>query len=782
MAVALQDLYNLYSGTQNLGDFANQAIGNIANTKNQGQQYTSNQLTAPESMTPSYQATNTPQTISQSPTGMNNFYSQTPAPVQPVAPTATQMPINLSTPETALNQAALTQNHQPQQFTSTNQNQPRTYSDIEPGTPVQTPAGMGTAPPVAPNGAVMPQQTTPQQTVPQQTTPPATTTPPVQEAAPMTVPHVDNFVTNQTDANKMAELAYDKTTPPDVQKAAAEQHFQLVSDQKKKEEAQKKIQETLESGNTSDFARMLAKESKEGSYIKAFLYHGLGLHELGKNEEQKLGARNQWQSTIDADGNRALINFDANGLATQGYNSEGKALTRDQLAKFAASAGPTKGAEVHTQMLRDRNTGEIYYQRTLPNGTTQLINNKGQQFAGNTNDLYAYGIGSDLNILGQKLNMETINSLRRKHGENVLDAEKEFVERNGPFGSSRNPVSREQFREGYGLNSGMPSSNTIQPLQPPTPSVTPQQKTTMPIEPVQPKTAMVQTNLPANETPGGFIKTASQSENLLNTPLAEQKINQNLKQKAGETGIEVGGKRSEGYNKYLDEQVADQARKGYDISSERKRQFGILNRPGVDTDKIFGLYNAAGNSPDAQKGAIIRDILGGVYKEPKDLSQRLAQLDLDPATRSALEEYNISNATINRSTLKATAGAGGVSDAEQEANKKSNVDPTKIPALGGYNAMAQSQFNGDLAQYKGDWAVSHNFNNTLELERAWRKEQSKLNQMYKAIAEERIKFINEHGNTTAAVKEGYRRFPIPEYDADTESWRKTKPLNQILGR
>ncbi len=35
--------------------------------------------------------------------------------------------------------------------------------------------------------------------------------------------------------------------------------------------------------------------------------------------------------------------------------------------------------------------------------------------------------------------------------------------------------------------------------------------------------------------------------------------------------------------------------------------------------------------------------------------------------------------------MKQTAGPGSVSDAEQRANRESNVDPTKIPALGAYN-------------------------------------------------------------------------------------------------
>ena len=150
--------------------------------------------------------------------------------------------------------------------------------------------------------------------------------------------------------------------------------------------------------------------------------------------------------------------------------------------------------------------------------------------------------------------------------------------------------------------------------------------------------------------------------------------------------------------------------------------------------------------------------------------------------KSALAEYNIANQRINAATLKQTAGPGSVSDAEQRANRESNVDPTKVPALGAYNAMAQSQFSGDLARYKGDWADTQPATNALQLDKAWRKESQSLSQLYGDIAKQRAQYIAGNGATTAAVREGYRRFPIPEYDPNTGTWKKTKPIAEILGR
>jgi hypothetical protein len=133
---------------------------------------------------------------------------------------------------------------------------------------------------------------------------------------------------------------------------------------------------------------------------------------------------------------------------------------------------------------------------------------------------------------------------------------------------------------------------------------------------------------------------------------------------------------------------------------------------------------------------------------------------------------------VNSANLKKTAGPGAVSDAEQKVNREAGVDPTKVPALGAYNAMSQSKFDADKARWKADWASTSTATNALELDKQWRQESSRLTKIYSDIAKERIKFIADNGSTTAAVKEGYKRFPIPEYDP-SEGWKKTRPLSSF---
>ena len=567
----------------------------------------------------------------------------------------------------------------------------------------------------------------------------------------------DIFHKGQTDPKIMAQLSYDDKAPEYIRKAASEQHLKQLEDARDQKKAEKDVTKALETGNTSDFARMLQKESKEGSYVKAYLFARLGLNKLADEEQQKLGAGNSWQSVMGPGGERATLKFDGNGLPIAGYNAEGNKLNGDDLAKFSSGRIQTKGAQAGSTLYQDPVTKESLSKVDTLQGPV-YFNTKGERVLPKGQP-YPLNTGSNMDLLRQKLEAQLSFVPAQEHNKYIS---KFNAEHNTDFPLMTPP----------GVTKENQPPKTI-----PSPNLGSNQKMSAP---VTGGGQMMNAVYNPNESSGGMINTSGPMGNRPSPADIERQ--QKLETKGGEEQIQIQGKRSETFNNYRDKEIVDQMQKGYDVSTERKKQFGILNRPGVNTDAIFGLYNKAGSDSDAQKGAIVRDIIGGMYTKPEDVSQRIAQLNLDPATRSALEEYAISNAAINRATLKQTAGAGSVSDAEQDANKKSNVDPTKIPALGGYNSMAQSQFNGDLAQYKGDWVANQKYTTVYDTERAWKKEQAKMNDMYRNIAEQRIKYINSQGNSTSAVKEGYRRYPVPEYDSRTESWKKTKPLSEILGQ
>ena len=92
----------------------------------------------------------------------------------------------------------------------------------------------------------------------------------------------------------------------------------------------------------SDLTKELTKKSTEGSMLKAMLYSRLGLGELAKDEQQKLGAGTRYEATVGPNNTRALIKYGADNMPVAGFDENGKLLSQESLASFAANALPTK--------------------------------------------------------------------------------------------------------------------------------------------------------------------------------------------------------------------------------------------------------------------------------------------------------------------------------------------------------------------------------------------------------------------------------------------------------
>ena len=566
---------------------------------------------------------------------------------------------------------------------------------------------------------------------------------------------IHHIVLNSGDVNAlgMGTYAGDHLIDPATKKAYADQHATLLEQNKLQKEAEKKAQKIVMDGGVG-LQRALKEEGEEGSYLKAYLFQRLGLHDLAKNEQQKLGAGDQWAQTM-VDGKPSWVKYNGQGAPVKGYNAEGE-LTGQQLLN---TVGNLKNAEVGTQIYADptSTSGARYAMRRI-NGQAQFINTATQMPETNPeilNKLTPLGVGGTIEV-GAERAYQT-----RGAGQQGTQAAQGYT--NQPMaprpGSTLNapaagnapvvPGAVEQTVAGQ-TGGTMPQGGPIAPQARPQ------------VQPQQPAAVGYQSPTVAVGVP----QPGAQG----NMPVYQQKIQS-----------ERGAKRGEGVDKVIDTEYREEARAGDIVSNTRKQQFAIFDRPGINSDRLFGLYNAAAEGTGDQKYSIIRDIIGGQFKPEAEVANRLAQLDLSPQEKSALAEYNIANQRINAASLKQNSGPGSISDSEQKANKEANVDITKVPALGAYNAMAQSQFTGDLARAKMDWAASQNFGNAAQMDKAWRKEQANLTTMYADIAKQRAEWIAQHGATTAAVKEGYKKFPIPEYDPNTESWKKTKPLNEIFG-
>ena len=623
---------------------------------------------------------------------------------------------------------------------------------------------------------------------------------------------------------KFAQIAATSGVSEDNQRLAHKYMAEDYLSQKKSEDAVKK----LDNATPLDIARYMKDKSADGSYIKAILFARLGLTDLARQEQERISPSLAMGSEIGADGQRYSVVRDREGFITKAFDTTGREATPDKVAELSAASMATKGNIGHAGATRVRDAagvewsvvpttrGSQFYDNTgkpgVPAGKTVPITVGGDvglqnELALNKTRIHLEGVKAEDRVR----TLEDINKKRMAEGLQPLSTSEVGIDASGRFtlGGGVAPAAGQQNAVQLATSLGLPITSGVRdqakqqamwdesvragrtgfmangnPIAKPGTSAhqnamavdgtnwTPEQKqlarTNGLVNPYPNDPNHWELRPQAGVIPSGVIPPAGQSV----AEITRQR----------EEAAKVAAKRGESFNKHVDETITPDAINGDSISSTRKQQFALFDRPGVDAGKIFGIANGAGAAPGDQRWTMFRDILLGKVSEPADkIRERAAALGLNREEQSAAAEYAIANADINSKTLKSTAGPGSVSEAEQKINQERNVDPTKVPMLGGYNAMAQSQFNGDLARYKGDWATNSTATNTAQLEKDWRKEKDKLVKIYTDVAQERIKYIADMGNTPAAIKEGYKRFPVPQYDPNANGgeggWIKKKPLS-----
>lgn len=736
---------------------------------------------------------------------------QVPAPVAPTpqAPTAMPPAPQVATAPAPAPQVAPTA---PQAQTQTQQAQPTAVVPTAPAVPEGLVAGGGV--PERPDIGQVPTPGPAVQVAQAGPVNPAVAPAPVVQQAPAAAPGASLAQAGQvaqattrpqwaidleaagTDQDKLIDIAANKTYPQDVRDDAKAKLRQAQDKDIASKDAEKTVmaaaqgdpraqQKLLNSIKPGAVKREEEGRVTEGSYIRAYLYARLGLNDLAKEEQEKILGRSKFgQVTVngqsfevetDPRSGRVLLARDAEGnkVDTPILNK-----IRAEAAKFGTSAFGFTG-ESAVIPAGQTDAGQEYRQRT--NAITGQIENivttgpnAGKVYTGTPGQRVSVGTAA------AKTDYNLAADLYKKHSGNVIDMLKEYEMIRGPMTDE----GRGQFMRQYGYGGTIPAPGAV--ARPGVPTAALQ---TVPVQPgAQPAPAGAAVTRPGTAP-------SAQTQPVLTQPapamagtggrvgggastggIAGMKIQQEVGKAGAIENIQVQGARSKAFNDILDTEVRPQAQAGDTVSSVRKQQFAIFDRPGVDANKLFGLYNAAAEGTGDQKLSIIRDIFGGVFKPEAEVSQRLANLNLTPQEKSALMEYNTANQRVNAATLKQNAGPGAVSDAEQRANREANVDITKVPALGAFNAMAQSQFDGDRARWKADWALTQPAQNALQLDKAWRKENQRLGELYRETATQRAKFIAENGGTTAAVQLGYKNFPVPEYDPATETWKKTRPI------
>jgi hypothetical protein len=535
----------------------------------------------------------------------------------------------------------------------------------------------------------------------------------------------------QNDSTSLYAIAGNKERyPEEVRNIARDKAVELDS-RKAEEEKARKIAEKAATGDpkaTNDLMRAIKTKSEDGSYVKAYLFSRLGLNQLAQEEQSKLSGSKFGQALVD--GKQYFVETKG-GAITGAFNDTGARITDDAtLAKINANyVSPTKsdtGADVFYNPMVT--SGARFAKVNTPTGATFRE------------------IGT-----GRPATAEEQAGLVKMSSAGPIEQQAAAAYAKSGAGQQGKQAAEEGVGQG-----ALPARTTT--------GAAPGGVATAPAVSNTSTAVIPNPNQPsAGATAGGSF--------------AERKI-----------GREVGGKRAESFNKIIDTEYREGAANGDIIVENRKKQYDILNRIDPGTNKgmaetISGLYTAANEDPGNQKLTIIRDILTGkVGKNEDEVSQRIAQLNISPAAKSALQEYNALNAQIAGRTLRETAGPGAVSDAEQAANRARNVDITKAPMLGAYNMMGQSQFSGDIQRYKADLAATTTAPNATTFDRDFRKTQTELVKAYREVTEARLDYINKNGGATnpAAIRDGYKKYPVPEYDVSTGNWKYLKPLDKIF--
>ena len=195
----------------------------------------------------------------------------------------------------------------------------------------------------------------------------------------------------QDDSLKLLQFGTHAQVPTYLQDRAKNRAADIINQQRDKKEAQ----EQLQTMSPSDLASALKQRTSGGSWLKAIAFGMLGMQQSAQEEAAKLGLGKDTYTQIN--GQPAIVKMSSNGTPIDGYNAAtGKALTPEELVTAAQYSTVQKGAETHTGKMQDVTTGEVYYERTTPQGI-QLVDNNGKIYKGASNNLRPFGIGSDIN-------------------------------------------------------------------------------------------------------------------------------------------------------------------------------------------------------------------------------------------------------------------------------------------------------------------------------------------------------------------------------------------------
>jgi len=547
--------------------------------------------------------------------------------------------------------------------------------------------------------------------------------------------NLTNYQEVQDDPSALLNLSKDSTVPDWLKDRSRNRAADLIIEQRQEAKAQKEIAELDE----NKIARLLRERRGEGSRLKGMLFAAFGLKDLANEEKYKLGIGIDKADTID--GQPVIVKVADNGKAIDGISAvTGQPLTAKEIAVYNSSAVGAlgKGASVSAEVYVDNKTGQRYRSGVDSSGKSALINIQGgQPFKGNPKDLEVQSIGT------AAAKAEAAKKISLAYEPAIAAA-------------SKGAATLAEFNAMNGTNYAI-AGRDPQGL----PLVVDQTSGQLLMKP--------QAGAPAGQ-PG-----APAAAQPAMTPAAVQRQGK------------VNEAQSAALVKFENEELIPKAESSQTISRVRKEQIqgpdGILNNP-----EIASLLQG---SSGGEVGNILRDLITGQFKDQADLSTRVAALNLNDRQKAVLYRQIGLNNQIAPLTLRANAGPGAVSDAEQKANRDANVDITRQPLYSGLSLLTKDQFMKDQAQARADFrAKNPQIQSTTEFNTAWNAEKSRLDKEYDNIYAARAAYIakynpiDKNGKATnpGAVVDAFKLLPVPEWNSETRSWNYVTPQAEAFAK
>lgn len=537
-------------------------------------------------------------------------------------------------------------------------------------------------------------------------------------------------VLRRGDDGSLYSFISDKSSDPVDRRIASSELKDRIETQQNIEAATQRVSELEKDPNkTTDLARDLAKDRGEGSWLRAIVLSGLGFGRQANLEFEKLGVGPKTYGSTQIDGRSFTTVTTESGRLLRAYDDEGRIVDNKTFAKLQAEATAGKAAtkpEVGSVYEQRDSNGNIISKGRL---VTEFKNNKPQTYIDLGNGKKATFDQSwspeSISTSAAKANIGLYTDLAKKHGTNVLEAEKEFVRINGPFKSD---AARQDFRSNYGLYSGVPlapgATATGATAQGPT--------TGAPVAPVAPGTSVT-------------------------TPIGQMQQTE---------------KQREGLNDYITKTVMPETTDAAARSSIRREQIALFDNPNINLEKVFGWMSNLRKS-DSNADRITGDIILGKAvgdKEFDNFKQMINMTDFNEYEKNAILQYGIRNREIAGKSRLDVVGPGVVTESDMKILGEAALDVRKATPLTAYTMMYGSKFDSDLTTYKGDWIAENQdkFANPAQMNAAWRKEANGFKQAYLNTSKQRADYLIKFGGPNPSaelVRRAYKLFPAPSYDA-----------------